>query len=1757
MRNVPSIKPYRKKYTFGLLASMLFFSVSEQSMGQSVNPFNGDFSERLTVLEIPGVGGPAIPIFVDYTSGIKVDQPASEIGLGWELIAGGGIDRNVVGIPDDWKRTNTYLNGTGEFGSTVGYLNFGNLTHTNDFRQTEFKADEEYYLIAKDHYAVNGTGLSGTITPYRHEYFRTLTIDDATGVQRTELAGSDAQFVFDKSFNGEMYSRHFPSSWTSSDPFYAPGDLVSGSADPYDGSEYAKTPTPRMVSSKYVEHFTNAEILDHINGVTTIPDFMEAREDFGRENLDPNAVGAFRITDEYGFVYHYSLPVTNFSTINGTYPYKLDWQDFDYYDDNQLYTEENGDYFIAFTDLEMIVEQSSDDPYSTSWKLTGLTGPTYKDLNDNGLLDDEDEGYWVKYNYIEWASRFSQRSPAFGFEQSYIKGPQDLDMDHNGNMGTSFSYDHELFYLKSIETNTHIAVLVRDYRKDEHSTFLHDSYSRQMPVIDNIDDYYLYKMPDPGDPAITTTSSKGILTDNGGPDGMYQMGGSPVEFTVQPSGGADQITLRFGHFDMAYNINDPRITQWIGGFPPTTTVFYNENKECEIQYLEFFDAPTSDYNHIIDVDGRTRFCGLTWWNGDLTPKMVTAESGAMTVKMTTHNESGTNNVPHNGFIAQFQTKNARNVQKNWFGTLYDHHGDQPYTTSANVQYTLEPEDADQVRLTFSEFDLKLGDELQVYDGRSTDPGDHIATFDYNNAPPTTLTSTSPQLTLKFVAASGNTAFEGFKIEWEALWNDKPAVIPQLNVTRIALFSKEDFQEERFLVQFPSNLPEFNMELTNYLWEMPYTEHWYQLNQSFLESKSLRTVEFEQDYSLAKGYYQNVNVDVLNTHKLMSQNEVAAQVTINDLANSGKLTLNKIVVYDKGHVQTIPAYTFDYESASPVSNPNYDPRRKDLSGFYRSNLSPSGRPGLRPLDIDDPQASAWSMRSITYPLGKRVFIDYESDTYEHYVPEDMSNGPENPRLVIPIQSAVPISTSSSNPADHIWDVVLDENQALFHSYMTDVSTTKTVKTVIPFEWFGVVSYVAVSESMVSTGTVNSPTQFTYYDRNSGSSSSSSLNSGDVEYKGGGYVVIEYSANSQIPSSDIRVKNLRFQNSSTEEYTLNYEYDGGSMTKDDHGFERPETYLASGSNYIYDNLTTKRSEIHEMPGTHGYSTTKMRFLGQGTVSEGYSEVDFCTLNKTGQKSTVNIDINHDPLTFVHDRRYRFELGNDFLNLWGTPKEERIYDGQDVLIKKIVNDYVFDSDGEITEVFDHFTDATPTGGGIVHDTEQEHRITVNRQRKLRMKRTTVYEKGLSNSTETIDWNSITAAPIEIRQTNSDGEVTKTTQKAAFEIPTYSFMGPKSLDPTNTNQVNVSGETFEQVDISRTGSDFVSSTASQYFTSTPRRTWNDSECQWETQLVSDNAGISSATYAWDGDLGTYGIYDDSGYDDFDHEDPSNNSEDWRLIQQTTLFDELNHKIEYIDQNGDYNATKRVFDHLMIMSEAKNTNYASFTCTGFEEDMGVDCASGRTFVEGEVSFSSASTLWDGSSHTGERHLIIQPSNTETLFTTQRESTSSNDLIPGRTYRAVVWAHVTSHNNSQLRIYLDGSANGGAHQQIVSISKNDPSNITINGWVRMQVELTVPYDYVSSGGSGDNELRVEIVAGSSGAWTRVDDFRFFAIDSPIEMNVFDAKTGRKTAVLDKENFATFYTYEPNGRIEKIEKEIEGEGVVKLQEYDYNYYRDLE
>jgi hypothetical protein len=142
-------------------------------------------------------------------------------------------------------------------------------------------------------------------------------------------------------------------------------------------------------------------------------------------------IGGFKITNETGVSYHYALPVYSYNE----------------YTRSKMKDPRKG--------TSTFREYKNDEPYAYTWLLTGVTGPDYVDRNNNGVIDDNDFGYWVKFDYGRWADSYQWRTPHTGYSD-------DIESEY-----AVFSYGiKELYYLDAIETRSHKAIFIKSKKLD-------------------------------------------------------------------------------------------------------------------------------------------------------------------------------------------------------------------------------------------------------------------------------------------------------------------------------------------------------------------------------------------------------------------------------------------------------------------------------------------------------------------------------------------------------------------------------------------------------------------------------------------------------------------------------------------------------------------------------------------------------------------------------------------------------------------------------------------------------------------------------------------------------------------------------------------------------------------------------------------------------------------------------------------------------------------------------------------------------------------------------------------------------------------------------------------------------------------------------------------------------------------------------------------------------------------------------------------
>lgn len=192
----------------------------------------------------------------------------------------------------------------------------------------------------------------------------------------------------------------------------------------------------------------------------------------------PNSIGGYAITGVNGMTYHFALP---------SYEYENETRIEDKTSPNTKYS---------------IIKR--DEPFASTWLLTGITGPDFVDRNANGSIDVGDWGHWVKFNYGKHLDKYQWRIPYSGTVRDAA------------NESNSSSTGHkQIYYLNSIETRSHVALFVKDSRLDNRG--LNGTSSLRLSEIDLLtrEDYQKLFLP-------TAQGGYGLATDTG-LDNIFEM----------------------------------------------------------------------------------------------------------------------------------------------------------------------------------------------------------------------------------------------------------------------------------------------------------------------------------------------------------------------------------------------------------------------------------------------------------------------------------------------------------------------------------------------------------------------------------------------------------------------------------------------------------------------------------------------------------------------------------------------------------------------------------------------------------------------------------------------------------------------------------------------------------------------------------------------------------------------------------------------------------------------------------------------------------------------------------------------------------------------------------------------------------------------------------------------------------------------------------------------------------------------------------
>ena len=1674
-----------KKTTISLLV-LLLITYSGLMAQVQVDKFTGDVMYGLPLITVPNFRGPSVSTSISYKSDIKVDQPASEVGLGWNINAGGSIERVVKGVPDDWFDVDVPDMQAASFQKHLGALYFGASTTYStvlDFDYTRYKMDTlndtiKYYYPNYDSYYVTGAGMAGKIVPEQYD-FPTVTIDTSkvnrwfynrwyhptygwlvdsisVGIKEIETYSLDSAFRYKTHFQyehnmyGEVDSYYYPwdeSPISSSTPILLLGESNPSDDPTYSGSGYndedysIAANQNRARTSNYIEYFTNEEI--DTGGVSG---FMEYDTTFARgtEADFPQAgIGGFRITDPNGYTYHYSLPVYAHYNTSGSISLDKDYDAVIAEGGIMDITDSTNGYVVESDYTHEILEIKQIKKYAVRWLLTAITGPDFEDSNSNGVVDMDDAGYWVKYDYGLWTESFAQRYPYYGGSYSFSSNVQEglwpkfIDENDSSKItGKALSYSetaNQLYYLNQIQTPSHTGIFCRDLRYDEQS------------MIANFD-------------------------------------------------------------------------------------------KSNYQSTKLLNQISEDIHH---------------WSGE----------GSFRVNSPAH--------PYYHYLTiQSDDVDSMAISFNFPGST-------PFQGTSNTRFII------------LDGDTATGDTLvNYYIGCSCSDDDTV----YSSGNEITVIAEMPD--------SVNSKI-WYDIAWWSYWdnstggwpNGRTEATPQLKLSKMFLFDNDD------LDSLPS-ISAIDTISNDELWDYDnvnssdiYNTDWYEANQETIDGLALKSVDLEQDYSLAKGWYNNRYVYLDIQSKTASPVEVEANKYIDDnnTASSGKLTLNKVTYYGLNRTQTQPSHLFDYNASDTTDNPEYNPLRQDYWGNFKSDAENNLLRGFV-TDASKSRTDAWSLRTVTSPLGGTTDITYESDEYEQVLSEDKDGEMRGPVKTFALKNVAAISGEVGGG----WTFDLENQSDEFWDLKDNLPTGATTYATIPCAWvdsdsYSYTNYYYDPDKYLGFGVSSGSGTLTesgskildldFYDINTGSTYTTPLDSSthliwdytgyidSLIYSGNGFVSFEYPVGEKVKGGGTRVKELTVSNG-TDNYTVSYTYDEGTATAEASDFSKRKTKVDEYDNRYDWTLTSMDYNPFGMSPQVGYGKVTIENKGQGTAGQGksvfYFNVSDDDHNYFEPYATGRIDTSWQegmcgPVQhYDYNIRFAVEVIDDFTTIWGKIKEQDLLDVNDNMVSKKVYEYETSTKGAYVSTTNFNVPDSRTGSCADYNT---YVPCIYRSYPNYLAKVTTYSNGRKSTSEIIDRDIFTGDPIETKNTSVNGTITTeeiVLARTQTSTPDYTTMGAKSVDPGYDNFLNAtySSKTFKAGE-GLTTPDFSSYGKSFWKDSVKTRYYNSTDDEYSTQVETVN-WFDYVKYAWTGDLGDYGLFDSTAFTDITS--PPAGASDWRYISEITLMDEEQNVLEQKGYNDRFSASKLGYDNRFTYTSASNSNYVSFTATGFETETEVE--TGVDYYEGEVLAQSGNVrkTVDGNvyPHTGNYMVKIPSANTAgPIYKVNYDATEDiYSLQRGRTYTASVWVHKDSPDSTQLHITIEGDSQSSSYSKSDTMSIVNEDAIQIGDWIQLTVNIDVPEDF--TGTTAGDGIEVYVDKGPGDAW--IDDMQFHSRVTGSGMNVYDQKTGRVMATLSDNNFATKYVYNDAGQVTEVWKEVLGDTWgkwVKVESRDFNFKRSME
>jgi hypothetical protein len=1002
---------------------------------------------------------------------------------------------------------------------------------------------------------------------------------------------------------------------------------------------------------------------------------------------------------------------------------------------------------------------------------------------------------------------------------------------------------------------------------------------------------------------------------------------------------------------------------------------------------------------------------------------------------------------------------------------------------------------------------------------------------------------------------------------------------------------------------------------------------YNLNKAQIDQKSLKTIEFNTDYSLCKMLYNNINnsftTSAFSTSIPGTYSMVDAFEEINNFSdvvyryydkttssstdsnNSGKLTLNEIISYEDGYKKVFPSYLFDYDKTN--KNPNYDPDKADLWGYYKSDYNGPGCSHFCTY-TSAKDADVWSLKEVTTPTGGKIKIEYEGDEYsaEGYTDDPWGDYTSiglinQPYLIYPLKSMSLGSSWNSSKFEY------NDYASVWSDYTGTGATTAGVanilnKLVVPSldacnvylgtpiipGGLSIMVYYTGLISSWSSSTSGNNTLFDFYCFRPSSTSTpgydvkpniasncngygNQITSAYNKSNGYGYAIMRFN---KLYGGGTRIKSVTINDPANgDNYKQSYSYQGGycpvvpkpcSMS--------PETEMTT--NMLWQNL---KLFLPEGPGSNvGYSTITVKNIDKYGNNNGYTEYKYnnsviqnpIQSNASMSQSPIvlsncspfsSCSNNMPPYSIKHSLQRDFWINSVFSNgqikKLGKLASVESFNNSSTTVFKTSYDY--DISKYISErYYSNFDQSisigfswpcfNATGPGTNSVSVTCHDYDNYHYNNWNYN----YSCFLSKVTKEVD--GIVTTILYDRNPDTGDIMTTTTSGSNFGIvtsnKTYAYLINSKLSFKASNEQYKNQVLLPDI-INSEKRDY-GSPGVGYLTGEKKFHYSDTFNYREYNTSSGYYENNIEVKNWLNGIRAYERLLD------DNTPIAAGSPKYRRVSKNSLFNSDNALLEAKGLNDRIGATKLGYNNTLKLASISNANYNSFTFSSYEDEQTVATnvkhfggeVKGIQFKK-DVDFSSWTTSGPVPTsiilpHTGFYFAKVPPYTNGPTFTSQNFETA-------RTYQAKVWVHKNSPAGAKLAIVITGTdISNNPLWQYADVSRNNSNNITVGDWVLMSVELTAGYVDLTK----PHSMNVFVLNTSTTSNAYFDDFAVHPVDAPITGNVYDERTGRLIASLDDENYASYFNYDEAGRIISTYKETRSYGKILVSEKEYHNSR---